>query len=78
MSRWIWYTYMYGERHLVSMHDKEDDRGLNLGCLINSKALSVELIFMDRFEDHKNIKKKQPIIILHYCYIKILVVLKLC
>ena len=77
MLRWIWFTYMYEERHLVSMHDKEDDRGLNLGCLIDTKASSVGLIFMDRFEDHKNIKK-QAIIILHYCYIKILVVLKLC
>ena len=48
----------YEERHLVSMHDKEDDRGLNLGCLIDTKASSVGLIFMDRFEDHKNIKKQ--------------------
>ena len=52
---------MYGERHLVSMHDKEDDRGLNLGCLIDTKALSVGLIFMDRFEDHKILKNRQSL-----------------
>ena len=48
---------MYGEIHLVSMYDKEDDRGLNLGYLIDTKPSSAGLIFMDRFEDHKNIKK---------------------
>ena len=49
MSRWIWYTYMYGERHLVSMHDKEDDKGLNLGFFIDIKASSAGLILVYRF-----------------------------
>ena len=57
IDRWICYTYMYGETHLVSMHCKEDDKGLNLGFFIDTKAQKLSYL-CGRFEDTKILKNR--------------------